>query len=97
VEAETSVLQALALMNGETTTSAVRLETSPMLQMIATYPWWDDRQRLEVLFLATLSRRPKPEEQARFLRHIQQNQGHITAWADVLWVVLNSPEFLCNH
>ncbi|MDW8223624.1 MAG: DUF1553 domain-containing protein [Gemmatales bacterium] len=97
VEAETSVLQVLALMNGEAANSVVRLESSPMLQMVLNYPLWDDRQRLETLFLATLSRRPQPHEQTRFLRHLEQSAQREAAWADVLWVLLNSPEFISHH
>lgn len=97
VEGEVSVLQILALMNGETITSAVQLESSPLLQIVITYPLWNDSQRLEALFLATLSRRPQVHEQSRYLRHIEQSQNREAAWADVLWVLLNSPEFLTNH
>ncbi|GBD35805.1 hypothetical protein HRbin36_00920 [bacterium HR36] len=97
VEAETSVLQVLALMHGEAAGSAVRLETSPMLQMVTSYPMWNEEQRLEVLFLAALARRPQPHEQQRFLRHIEQSANKTSAWADVFWVLLNSPEFISNH
>lgn len=97
VESETSVLQALALMNGETTASIVQLQSSPMLQIILDYPGWDDGRRLETLFLATLSRRPTVEEQARFLRHVKNCGSRESAWADVFWVLLNSPEFLSHH
>ena len=97
VEAETSVLQALALMNGETTARLTQLHSSPMLQIILDYPGWDDARRLETLFLATLTRPPTPHEQTRFLNHVRTSAPRESAWADVFWVLLNSPEFLTNH
>ena len=62
--AETSILQALALMNGKLTSDATDLEKSETLVAVAEAPFLETRQRVESLFLATLSRKPADEELA---------------------------------
>jgi hypothetical protein len=53
---------------------------------------------LDNLFLSTLSRRPTENERQRFLSHIEQQPGpKRPAYADILWVLLNSSEFTLNH
>lgn len=99
-EAETSILQALALMNGKLVSDATALETSETLVAVADAPFLSHSQRVESLFLATLSRRPEPAELERFTGYVER--GGATgdakqALADVFWALLNSAEFGLNH
>lgn len=56
------------------------------------------RQALDRLYLATLSRRPSVAERRRLLTFLKANaQSPRDAYADVLWVLLNSSEFSLNH
>jgi hypothetical protein len=96
-EFQTSILQALALMNGGFVADATNLTRSQTLAAIADAPFLDMGQRIETLFLATLSRKPRPAEATRFLQYINQSKNPKTALADVFWALLNSSEFLLNH
>jgi hypothetical protein len=99
-EAQTSILQALALMNGRLVAGATHLENGATLSAIAEAPFLDTAGRVETLFLATLSRRPEPEEAATMIAHVEgggTNGGRRKALSDVFWALLNSPEFLLNH
>lgn len=99
-ERQTTVLQALALMNGEFITNATKLEGSKTLAAIAEFPGLTPEDKVEALFLATLTRKPTPEELTRFAGYIQTGGARNDAkeaLADVFWVLLNTSEFLFNH
>ncbi len=93
---QTTILQALALMNGRMTATAVNVEDGPLLSAVIDFPATTE-DRIETLFLATLSRRPKAEESARFVKYVDSAADARTAFTDVLWALLNSAEFACNH
>lgn len=96
-ETQTSILQALAMMNGRLIASATDLAESRTLTAILEAPFLDDRERLETLFLATLSRFPTESERARFTAYLANAGASRSAWEDIFWVLLNSAEFLFNH
>jgi hypothetical protein len=99
-EQTTSILQALALMNGDIVGSATSLDRSATLAALVDAPFLDNRQRLEALFLAALARPPRPEEARRLLAYIERGGptgSARKALADVFWVLLNSSEFHFNH
>jgi hypothetical protein len=53
---------------------------------------------LDVLYLRTLSRRPTVGEVSRLRTYLEKFNGEPRkAYADVLWVLLNSTEFTTNH
>jgi len=55
---------------------------------------------VEELYLATLSRKPTPEESAKLVAYVNKggpSGDRDRALADVFWVLLNSSEFLLNH
>jgi hypothetical protein len=97
-EYEAGVPQALMLMNGAEITSGLNAPQGMIVALEA--PWLNDEQRIETLFLATLSRRPASDEQATFLVHVQAAQdapARRQAMGDLLWALLNSAEFAMNH
>ncbi len=101
-DAQTTILQALALMNGRIVAGATHLETGATLSAVADAPFLDTPSRVETLFLATLSRRPRPEESARMVAYVEgggsaADGSKSRALSDVFWALLNSPEFLLNH
>lgn len=99
-ERQTSILQALALMNGQFTTTATNLESSATLAAVTEFPLMTDSDRIETLYLAALSRRPRPEELARLTTYVASggpSKNQKAALADVFWALLNSSEFLFNH
>lgn len=100
LERQTSVLQALALMNGDLITDATTLEGSKTLAAVSEFPGLTAKEQVEILFLATLTRKPDANELSRFASYIKnggpQNNSQ-EALADVFWVLLNTSEFLFNH
>jgi uncharacterized protein DUF1553 len=96
-EYQTSILQALTLMNGPFVNDAVSVRRSTTLAAIADAPFLDTAQRVEALFLATLSRQPRAEESARFSAYVRGSQDQGAALGDVFWALLNSTEFFLNH
>jgi len=99
-EGETSILQALALMNGPLMASVTSPETSDTLAAVAQAPYLDTPGRIETLYLAALCRRPRPDELQRLVPYVERGgpSGDCSkALADVFWALLNSPEFRFNH
>jgi hypothetical protein len=95
-----SVLQALALMNGALVEQATTPLKSEFITAIDDYPGATAKDKLETLFLGTLSRRPTDDEQAKLVAFIEQGgteRDGQSALCDVLWAVLNSGEFSSNH
>jgi hypothetical protein len=97
---ETTILQALALMNGQLTSAATDLNQSRTLSAVATAPFLSTEGKIEALYLAALSRKPKEAELKPLKAYIESggpanNQNQ--ALADVFWALLNSSEFMLNH
>lgn len=98
-EPETSVPQALALMNGAFVHDATTLGTSPTLVAVRETPGMDTAERIDTLFLATLSRRPTAKERDRLVAFVEGGGTGRRAdrLADMFWVLLNTAEFRLNH
>jgi hypothetical protein len=108
-ESQTSILQALSLMNGRFIADATSLDArrSPRLSAILDAPFLTTATRVETLYLATLSRKPTAREAERMIRYVETSGDARTdrptqeqknaALADVFWVLLNSSEFVVNH
>jgi hypothetical protein len=107
-EVQTSILQALSMMNGQLTAAATDLERSETLAALLDAPFMDTVERVETLCLAALSRKPTPRELANLVGYIEKagssgdssadkDKNYHRALADVFWVLLNSGEFFLNH
>jgi hypothetical protein len=100
-ETNTTILQALMLMNGDFIGDQTSLARSEILAAVADMPGWDTNQRVTNLFLTAFARNPTPEELEKFSSYVDRgganNNNKKQALADVFWVLLNSPEFLFNH
>ncbi|HVX10433.1 MAG TPA: DUF1549 domain-containing protein [Pirellulales bacterium] len=96
-EAQTSILQALSLMNGSFTGTATNGDRGQLISAVAELPFLDAAGRIETLYLATLSRRPEPTEVAKLLEYVRQAPSEQDALADIFWALLNSAEFVFNH
>ncbi len=99
-EFQTSILQALHLMNGKFIAEATSPERSATLAAVADAPFFDTAKRIEVLYLAAYSRKPTQEELARFVPYVERggpSGEKRQALADVFWALLNSSEFILNH
>jgi hypothetical protein len=91
--------QALALMNGTLIDRATGVSQSGLLKSLRA-PFFTNKQRVEVVYLAVLSRRPRPAEWELLNQYVndttpaEEVQEHLS---DILWALLNSAEFTMNH
>jgi hypothetical protein len=100
VERQTSILQALTLMNGRLVADATSLEKSKTLTAVAEAPFFDTPGRIDALYLATLTRHPRQDELDRLTAYVNgggPRHDSRAALADVFWALLNSSEFFLNH
>jgi hypothetical protein len=97
---QASILQALTLMNGRLTGDASSLQRGATLQAVADAPFLAAPDKIETLFLASLSRRPTRDElitMELYARFGDTSESESSALADVFWALLNSAEFVLNH
>ena len=86
-------------MNGVLTHNATQLQTSGLLRSLRA-PFFSDEQRIDTLFLATVSRPPTAEERAAVSAHLKnaaENDERMQVLGDTLWALLNSAEFTLIH
>ena len=99
-EYHTSIPQALTMMNNQMIIDATHPDRSLVFGAIVASPFMNNAGRIESLFLASLSRKPTPEEAEKFLRYVERggvSGNHKKALSDVFWALLNSSEFKFNH
>jgi hypothetical protein len=99
-EYQTSIQHALTLMNDALVEKAVQASTNQTVAQALTSPYLDTPQRIESLFLAALSRKPTSAELSRLTAYVASagtTEEQQAAYADVLWALLNSAEFMVNH
>lgn len=95
---QAGVLQALTLINGADLAEATTADRGPLLLALDA-PLFEDAERLETMFLATITRLPTAPERELFLKHVASRSpsDKSKAWSDVLWALLNTAEFATNH
>jgi uncharacterized protein DUF1549/uncharacterized protein DUF1553 len=103
-ETTTSILQALALMNGrltsDVTTSVLEAKQNHTLGSVCDSPFMDTRQKLDALYVSALGRPMRADEAERMVKYVEKggpSGDQNKALADVFWVLLNSSEFIFNH
>lgn len=92
--------QALMLMNGKLTADATSLENSRTLRAVIEAPFLGNLAKIETLYLAALSRKPRPEESDYLLGHVEGQPSadeRKEAFAEIFWGLLNSPEFVLSR
>ncbi len=99
-EKQTSILHALALMNGDFVGTATSLQRSTTLAAVADVPFMNLQEKIETLYLATLSRRPSAQESQRLTEYVAGSGGGTEerqALSNIFWALLNCSEFVVNH
>lgn len=96
-ESQTSILQALFLMNGKFL--AEEIKSNKNLDNIAYVPEsGPTSKRVTTLFRMVLTREPRPEELPRFVRFLEEGgPDQRQRVGDLLWALVNSAEFRLNH
>ncbi|MDZ4784397.1 MAG: DUF1549 and DUF1553 domain-containing protein [Planctomycetia bacterium] len=98
-ELQSGIPQALTLMNGAQIVEATDLERSGLLGALEA-PFLSDEERVEALFLSSLTRLPTEQESSvlsTYLANGGANGDRRQALSDVCWALLNSAEFSLNH
>lgn len=99
-ERQTTILQALTLMNGQFISEATGLEKSATVSALINFPLLSTADRVEALYLAALCRKPRVSELERLVKYVDEGgptKDPSRALCDVFWAMLNSSEFLFNH
>ena len=88
-----SAVQAMMMMNSPAVTNRLRPESGLLQQLLKSGK--SDAEITEELFLTAIARKPTPEEVEVAERIIKANRNQ--GAADILWALLNTPEFLLNY
>jgi hypothetical protein len=88
-----SAVQAMMMMNSPAVTNRIRPEVGIVQQLVKSGK--SDAEITEELFLTAISRRPTPEEIDVAQRILKANRSQ--GASDILWALLNTPEFLLNY
>ena len=83
--------QALHLINGPTINGKLRGGIAPVLREKS------NREAVEELYLRAFTRPPDPDELADWQAWLTRAGDRSVALQDLLWALLNSREFCCNH
>jgi hypothetical protein len=87
------------MQNGSFVAWATDPEGCPTLIAITQTPGLNLDDKIEALYVATLSRKPGAEESAKAKHFVQRAKPEHEAerLADVFWMLLNAAEFRVNH
>ena len=94
-----TIPQALLRMNSNMTRQAVKSDGLSAANRIASICKTND-DVIEVCFMVCTSRRPTQAEREHFLAELSASGGNRSRGAvieDMLWILINSPEFSWNH
>jgi len=91
-EVESSIPQALMLMNNPTIQQRIRAQgTNLLARILSSYS--SDEEALRMVYLRTLSRKPSDREREKALAYVKKVGKRAEAFEDILWALLNSTEF----
>jgi Protein of unknown function (DUF1553)/Protein of unknown function (DUF1549) len=96
---QTSILQALFMMNGKFMSERTRADGNDSIKSLAEEARSTEK-KLTSMYYLTLSRPPRAEEVQRLVPYLDNggpSHNIQRAYEDVYWTLLNSPEFLLNH
>ena len=99
-EYQGGIPQALMLLNGPLVARLTNPTTGDFLAALIDSPFLKDEQRVETLFLATLSRFPRVEERERMQKLLSSkttSAARAQTLGDIHWALLNSTEFVLNR
>ena len=94
---ETSMSQALAMMNGPTLNNKITDPKGRLTNLINRLGERSDKAILDEMYLASLARFPTDKERAQAKEYIAKSPTPKEGYEDLMWVILNTKEFLFNH
>jgi len=94
---EPNVAQAMNLVNGETINTLVT-SSGNIIDRLLGRPYLSDENRVEEIYLASLTRRPTAEELAEVMPKLAGDAiSRKQVLQDLLWAILNAKEFAYIH
>jgi hypothetical protein len=73
-------------------------DKSRPVAVVVGVPGLTDEERVDILYLTALGRRPAATELDRALKHVRADPSNPKRrYGDLLWALLNSAEFRTNH
>lgn len=100
-EFQGGIPQALVMLHGPLVDSLTRPESSDLVRGLAASPFLDDSERIEILYLSTLSRLPTTAELDKIAAWLgrcgDDAPRRARALSDLLWALVNSTEFVLNR
>lgn len=98
---DASILEALGLMNNNFIISRIHYSNSSTAQNLVSQllnnSSLSNSQRLDELFLSTLSRFPTDAEKTTLLNVISSSSNPAMAFEDIQWALLNKVDFIYNY
>jgi hypothetical protein len=94
-ESDSNLAQALQLINGPTINEKLRNPNNRIGRLLGKK--LPEKDILNELYLATLSRPPAEGEVKAALEHVAKAPDKRKAWEDVQWALINAKEFLFRH
>ena len=94
---ETSMSQALAMMNGPTLNNKISDPNGRIAKLIARLGDRSDKAILDEMYLSSLARFPTDKERKEAAAYIAKAPTPKEGYEDLMWVMLNTKEFLFNH
>jgi hypothetical protein len=94
-QGEASILQVLSLANHPRVWQKIAEPSGRVAEIIKQKS--EPRERIEELYLATLSRLPDESEMQTCLRHLAEAESPEKGLQSVLWGLLNTREFVLQH
>ena len=92
---EPALSQKLYLMADDTLAAKVNAPDNRLKALLADHK--DDNEALDELFLATVTRLPTDHEREKFTHYREVHKERRAAFADALWALVNTNEFILNH
>jgi hypothetical protein len=94
---ETSMSQALAMMNGPTLNNKISDPGGRIAKLLARLGDRSDKAILDEIYLAALARFPSDKERKQAQEYVTKSATPKEGYEDLMWVILNTKEFLFNH
>jgi len=97
---DASLAQGLHLINSPSLQSKIGSGSGTAAQMAKTKP--EDKEataeNIRQLYLMAVARQPTEEETAKLVKYIEERSDNTkTAYEDIVWMMINTKEFLFNH
>ena len=91
-----TIPQALLMMNGPLVQKAISAEKGSFLYSVLDADS-SDGQKIQRLYLATLSRHPHGRDQSAAENLLESDRDKLSGYQDLFWALINSNEFIINH